>query len=290
MPTPVFSLNPSPSSGPLQDCNPSVPERPSLSCLTMIKLLVGLLMLVSHLGCAPRTMVKKNPGPNDAGVRYYRPKPYLMVKPAVDRNGNPLPGYVSIETTMLPDYSEEYSIHIRPGLGNNNTSITLDSGWNLTKLNVEVDSQTDEKIRALAEVASGIPTGGLGSGLDLRVDVKGVNVPMGLYESVISHDGCQKRLLGFRYVGFLPFAQGVVEGTGGGMMVYEDPLLYGLVFDKEANVMVFKLLHEIPENAQPQREVFDLAAGSGSAGSTGLESEDINELLEDNPPRRPGER
>jgi hypothetical protein len=251
-------------------------------------LLLGLLVIAGNLGCTPRTLVKKNPGPNDAGVRYYRPKPYLMVKPAVDRNGNPLAGYVSIETTMLPDYNEEYSIHIRPGLGNNKTSITLDDGWNLTKLNVEVDSQTDEKIRAFAEVAKGIPTGGLGMGGDLRVDVKGVNVPMGLYESVISHDGCQKRLLGFRYIGFLPFSHGPVEGSGG--LPYEDTLLYGLVFDKEANVMVFKLLHEISENAQPQREVFELNSGSGIGRTTGLENEDVNELLEDNPPRRPRER
>lgn len=89
-------------------------------------LLIGALAgMLAGLGCTPRTFVRKNPGPKDCGVRYYRPKPYLMVKPAVDRNGAPIPGFVSIETTVLPDFSEEYSIHIRSGLGNNKTSITL---------------------------------------------------------------------------------------------------------------------------------------------------------------------
>jgi len=226
------------------------------------KLLLILCLTVGCLvGCTPRTLVKKNPGPNDCGVRYYRPKPYLMVKPAVDRNGAPVPGFISLETTMLPDFSEEYSIHVRSGLGNNKTSITLEDGWNLTRLNVEVDSQTDEKLRAVGEIMKGIPTGQFGSTSEQQIEVRGTNVPLGLYESVIVHDGCGKRLAGFRYIGFLPFSGGLSSvGFDSG---FDDGGLYGLVFDKEANVMVFKMLHEISNN-QPKREV--LAAGpTGSA-------------------------
>jgi hypothetical protein len=220
------------------------------------RLLAVLLVIHCCSGCVPRTLVKKNPGPDDCGVRFYRPKPYLMVKPAVNKNGEPIEGYVTIEPTTLPDFSEEYSIHIRSGLGSNETSITLEDGWKLTGLNVDVDSQTDENLRAVAEIAKGIPTGG-DFGASHRVEVRGMNVPLGLYESVIDHDGCQKRLYGFRYVGFLPFSGCPVEMSGCHGASCDEGAMYGLVFDQEANVMVFKLLHEISENKNPERKVVE---------------------------------
>lgn len=245
-------------------------NRHSLTLLLVIATGLGTLV-----GCSPRTVVKKNPGPTDTGVRYYRPKPYLMVKPAVNRNGEPIPGYFSLETTMLPDFSEEYSIHIRSGLGSNKTTLTLQDGWNLTQLNVDVDSQTDEKLRAMAEVMKGIPTSEAGFGSPQRIEVRGTNVPLGLYESILVHDGCQKRLHGFRYVGFLPFAGGgcdpVIGFDAGG-----DDSIYGLVFDKTANVMEFKSLQEVRGN-RPQRDVVSTAIPTGTPV-------DVNSLLEDNLP------
>jgi hypothetical protein len=204
------------------------------------------MLLSVNAGCTPRTIVKKAPGPDDCGVRYYRPKPYLMIKPMVDKKGEPVEGYVSIETTTLPDYSEEYSIHVRSGLGSNHTSITLQDGWNLTHLNVETDSNIDANLKALAEIVEAVPTGG-----DIesatRVGVRGINVPLGLYEAVISNDGCTKRLYGFRYVGFMPFSGCPVEFAGCRAHSCEDGLqIYGLVFDEAENVMVFRQLDTIP--------------------------------------------
>jgi hypothetical protein len=65
--------------------------------------------LVAVAGCLPSTRVVKNPGDHDCGVRYYRPKPYLFVRPMVNKQGEPVTGYVTIEQTVMPDYSEEYS-------------------------------------------------------------------------------------------------------------------------------------------------------------------------------------
>jgi hypothetical protein len=239
-------------------------------------LLLAALCTTSCMGCLPRTLVKKNPGPDDCGVRYYRPKPYLMVKPAVNKNGEPVPGYVSLEPTTLPDFSEEYSIHIRPGLGSNETNITLEDGWKLTGLNVAVDSKFDENLAAVAEVAKGIPTSG-DFGPEHRIEVRGMNVPLGLYESVIANDGCQKRLYGFRYVGFLPFSGCPVEMSGCQNATCEEAAMYGLVFDQEANVMVFKLLHEISENKTAKREVILSSSTNGPKQDADAELEDNSE-------------
>ena len=104
-------------------------------------------------GCIlPRTKIVKNPKDNDTGLRFYRPKPYLMVKPMTNKDGVPVSGFVTMETKMLPDFAEEYSVHVRPGIGVNETEITLSEGWNLTALNVKVDSQIDENIEAAAEL------------------------------------------------------------------------------------------------------------------------------------------
>jgi hypothetical protein len=239
-------------------------------------LLVLATGVATLAGCTPRTIVKKNPGPTDTGVRYYRPKPYLMVKPAVNRNGEPIPGYFSLEPTMLPDFAEEYSIHVRSGLGTNKTSVTLQDGWNLTQLNVDVDAQADETLRAAAEVIKGIPTSdpGAGFGPQQRIEVRGTNVPLGLYESIIVDDGCQKRLQGFRYIGFLPFSGSGVAAASCLDPGAEDSSIYGLVFDKQANVMVFKLLYEISGN-EAQRDVVPAAVPSGA-------KQDADALLENN--------
>ena len=64
-------------------------------------------------GCLlPRTTVVSNPGPRDKGIRFYRPKPYLLVKPTRYEEEK----YVTLSLEYLPDFSEEYSIRIRSGL------------------------------------------------------------------------------------------------------------------------------------------------------------------------------
>lgn len=169
---------------------------------------LSLVLVVMLAGC-PSTKVVKNPGPEDTGIRYYRPKPYLMISPGAE------PGLVTISMQQLPDYCEEYSIHIKSGLGINNTNVTLEDGWNLIGLQVNIDSQADELIGAIANAATAV--GSLkGDGGGDRIQAKAKDVPMGLYEAVLGCDnyGC-KRLYGWRYVGFIPFAQCPLQGGGG---------------------------------------------------------------------------
>ncbi len=213
-----------------------------------LRLVLPLLFLLLAPGCLlPRTLVVKDPGPQDRGVRYYRPKPYLLVKPLVNaKSGEPVPGFVTLETTMLPDFSEEYSIHVRAGLGVNETQIKLDNGWNLTSLNVNVDSQFDNNLSAMADILGAIPTPTSGSQATGSMAVPATNVPLGLYESVVScgPDG-RKRLYGFHYVGFMPYAAGPLEAGGLAPPPGHAEPVYGLVLDEFSKAMVFRPLHEV---------------------------------------------
>ena len=207
---------------------------------------------VTTAGCLPSTRVIKNPSDRDRGIRYYRPKPYLSVKPLINKAGEPVAGFVSLEQVVLPDFSEEYSIHIRTGLGRNNTSIELTDGWRLDSINVELDSNFDENVKALAEVAKAVPSLTASKGAaDSSMAVPASNVPLGLYESVISK-GCdgKKRLYGFRYVGFMPYSTCPLESCGSETQSCFDGQVYGLVYDGKQ--MTFKLLQGIPEGLGTQ--------------------------------------
>lgn len=213
----------------------------------MYRLLIGLLVTACCAGCLPRTIIKANPGPKDRGIRYYRPKPYLFVKPMVAKDGQAVPGMVHLEMTTLPDYSEEYSIHIRSGLGINDTSVTLEDGWNLTQLNVKVDSQTNENLSAVSDLIGVVPDLTKGSNPGQAMSCKATNVPMGLYEAVVSRDvhGI-KRLYGFRYIGFLPYASCPTSMHGHACESCQTDQLYGLVF--ENGVMVFRQMFDLPNH------------------------------------------
>lgn len=214
-------------------------------------ILVWLLVVAAFSGCLPRTTIRKDPGPRDRGVRFYRPKPYLFVKPMMAEN-KPVDGFVSLEQVTLPDFSEEYSIHVRTGLGTNETAITLDDGWNLTQLNVKLDSQFDENLKAAAELAKAIPTGG-GGDREMKMAVRATNVPMGLYEAVVSEGpDSKKRLYGFRYVGFMPYSTCPIESCGAEQHTCCDDVIYGLVFEDGA--MVFCPLSETPEHVHLERQ------------------------------------
>lgn len=212
----------------------------------MIRTIVFMTLVASVAGCLPSTKVYKNPGDRDRGVRFYRPKPYLMVKPLVDRAGQPVEGYVSIDTVMLPDFGEEYSIHVRSGWGTNETRISLADGWRLDGLNVDLDSSTDENLRAVADLVKLIPT--LTSAADdaTRVTAKAANVPLGYYESVVSRDrDGRKRLYGFRYVGFLPYAACPQESCGWERTDCYSGQVFALVFERDS--LTFRPLHEVSD-------------------------------------------
>lgn len=214
----------------------------------------GTLLMVS-LGCTPRVIVHANPSKNDNGIRFYRPKPYLKIEPAevaVDKTRTELvPSMVRISLAYLPDFSEEYAIDVRTGCGTANVGIKLEDGWNLTEISQDLDSQTDENIEAiggLVKAVGGIvPTAAAtDAAADISFTVPSRNVPIGFYESVVGRDahGC-KRLYGFRYVGFLPYAGCPVDMGGHEQACCGDGLqpLYGLTFDN--GTMVFQPLDEM---------------------------------------------
>ncbi|MFV2066230.1 MAG: hypothetical protein ACC645_04570 [Pirellulales bacterium] len=208
----------------------------------------GLLLLV---GCTTTT-VTKNPDDCDRGIRYYRPKPYLLIQPATASDE-----FVSLSLEYLPDFSEEYSIRVRAGLGVNQTKIVLKDGWNLTQIDQKLDSQTDENIRAVADLIGSlpIPTAGRQPAMSKMV-VRATNVPLGFYESIISRgpDG-KKGLFGWRYVGFHPFNACPIESAGSDFVGCSGQEIYGLVFER--GVMKFKLIGQIEPESDFRREIID---------------------------------
>jgi hypothetical protein len=215
-------------------------ESMSAQRIAVIAMIISILL--GLLGCAPRVCVTPNPGPRSKGIRYYRPKPYLKVTPAIVPSGRDAsqlyPNLVTVSLEYLPDFSEEYAIDVRSGLGIANVEIKLEDGWNLTEISQELDSQTDENISAAADLIEAIggvvPT----SDRDGEAEVKGftveaTEVPLGYYEAVISRgpDG-RKKLYGFRYLGFFPYEPCPLTMGGGASGCCNDPLttLYGLTF------------------------------------------------------------
>ena len=210
-----------------------------------------LLALAASIGCTPRTIVRQNPGPNDTGIRYYRPKPYLVVQPhpAIETSGTRLDKYVDVSLAYLPDFSEEYSIHVRSGLGTNKTSVKLADGWNLTEINQDLDSQFDENVKAVADLLEAAAPGGIiptdvNKHKSPTMTVAATNVPIGYYESVIARGpDCKKRLYGWRYVGFYPYQACPLSAGGMECVDCQSAAIYGLVFRK--GVMTFEPIHAI---------------------------------------------
>jgi hypothetical protein len=201
-----------------------------------------MLVILAAVGCAS-TKVVKGPDANDKGIRYYRPKPYLMVKPANVEHGK-----IDISLVYLPDYTEEYSIHICAGIGSNATSVKLEDGWNLTGIDVTVDNQLDELLGAAAQVISAVPKAGDVARTPTHLATcSGRAVPLGLYEAVTGVDHCcEKRIYGWRYIGFMPFAGCPVNGGGGPYTcLCDDGSLdvWGLVWDGDA--LCFKRIADI---------------------------------------------
>lgn len=210
-----------------------------------------IIMLLLGVGCTPRTIVRKNPGPEDTGVRYYRPKPYLLIQSKAVQEGPELrhDKYVQISLEYLPDFSEEYSISVRSGLGTNKTSIKLADGWNLTEINQDLDSQFDENVKAIGDLLEAVAPGGIvptaqPKSTPTRMVVAATNVPLGYYEAVINRrpDG-KKQLYGWRYVGFYPFQSCPIAVAGSECVDCQSPLIYGLVF--RHGVMTFEPLQTV---------------------------------------------
>ncbi|MCA9194815.1 MAG: hypothetical protein KDB03_23755 [Planctomycetales bacterium] len=231
--------------------------------MVAIRIMLVAVCLLPLMGCNPRAIIRQNPSQHDRGLRFYRPKPYLLVSPTDGVTEVTVKGdqkttkvgksdsYVSMQLEYLPDFSEEYSISVRPGLGQNNTKITLKDGWNLTQLDQDLDSNFDDNVKAIAELAKVAGTivgtgGGVAAdsadGATKSFVVPATNVPLGYYESIIGRDACgKKQLYGWRYVGFAPYL-GCPSGGTGSMCIDCGTDLYGLVFRN--GVMTFAPLYE----------------------------------------------
>lgn len=205
------------------------------------RFLIGCLTLGLAVGCSSVTVVK-NPDESDLGIRYYRPKPYLLVTPA-DATGR----MVNIKLQYLPDFSEEYSI--RPK-GRKPPAVALEDGWNLVGVGgppAPPKPQEPAAIPAAPTDPTKLP----------EFVVAATNVPMGYYESVFDMNGTKKTLKGWRYIGLSPIAGGDAIGVDPRSQIPpncpQPPAtssmpgpLYGMVFFN--GVMTFRQVDEIANN------------------------------------------
>ena len=210
-----------------------------------IRLLVASLGLALSIGCASTVVKPARNGPHDSGIRFYRPKPYLLLQPP---DGATTEGYVAMQLMWMPDFGEDYSIHIHSGVGTNNTTVSLANGWQLTQLNSDTDAKVDEFLGAISTLLNTTPAllgakaGGNGPGEAVAPDdkankyasqVRAHEVPLGFYEAVINSgpDG-KKQLYGWRYVGFSPYAGCPIEAAGSVCQPCGTADLYGLIVVK----------------------------------------------------------
>lgn len=229
---------------------------------------IALLGMVCYsVGCTPRVRVIANPKPHQKGIRYYRPKPYLLVtsgqaavisnqsEKTVTTTSIPDKRYVNIQLQYLPDFEEEYALDVRTGFGTADVGIKLEDGWNLTEINQKLDSKTSENIKAVSDLIGSIAQSAAASAptdKTLRTPpttsftIQATNVPLGYYESVIGRDSCgRKRLYGFRYLGFIPYASCPQQMNGCEPANCQTTEMYGLVFEGDA--MVFRSLSQLQQ-------------------------------------------
>src|SRR5271157_5202395 len=149
-------------------------------------------------GCSSVSVIK-NPGPEDSGIRFYRPKPYLLVTPA-DATGR----MVKLKIEYLPDYSEEYSVHPQ---GKKPPQVQLKDGWNLVAVGGPAPPEKPEEAPPPAAPVDPMKVP--------EYVVAASNVPIGLYEAVFDTTCGKKYLKGWRYIGF--------SALGGGSPIGSDP-------------------------------------------------------------------
>ncbi len=149
-------------------------------------------------GCSSVSVIK-NPGPEDSGIRFYRPKPYLLVTPA-DATGR----MVKLKIEYLPDYSEEYSVHPQ---GKKPPQVQLKDGWNLVAVGGPAPPEKPDEAPPPAAPVDPMKVP--------EYVVAASNVPIGLYEAVFDTACGKKYLKGWRYVGF--------SALGGGNPIGADP-------------------------------------------------------------------
>lgn len=102
-------------------------------------------------GCSRVEVAPYNASSYKEGLRFYRPRPYLLVSQLLDSEGKNKGQ--NIQMIYLPDYNQEYVIRERVFFGTVSMKPTLENGWNLTSLEATADPKTAEIITALVGVA-----------------------------------------------------------------------------------------------------------------------------------------
>lgn len=108
----------------------------------MNKLLFILPLL--FISCARVTVTHVKPGDTSEGIHFVRPRPYLLVSSQGEN--------LKSEILWLPDYSQEYTVNLRPGIGRSNLDLKLKDGWMLTEMGAETDSRFSEALSAFGNV------------------------------------------------------------------------------------------------------------------------------------------
>lgn len=101
-----------------------------------------LIPLLFSCACAGVSVYRvKAEGDYRGGVRFYRPQPYLMVTQGKD----------GLETSIfyLPKMNEEYAVKVHSGLGDVDSTLTLDQGWNLASIGESRKSGTADILSAV---------------------------------------------------------------------------------------------------------------------------------------------
>lgn len=287
---------------------------------------VILLTVLFASGCT-QVSVKKNPGPDDDGIRYYRPKPYLLILPGapsasstpslelqggldVNLRGSvptqetdgtegeePIGLYgkgahqpisfpstslvrqdlkplqrVSVSMEYMPDFSEEYSVKLRPGLGVGKLNMTLENGWNLTAVGIETDQQTDEIITSVANLFEKVAAAA-GDSDSSKDEILSRNVPMGFYEAVIACDpNGRKQFYGWRYIGFMPFNGCPTQMGGMSTQCCNGTSVYGLIWDPEINALAFQELGRLEHDPRFALRSKPILRDEQSTNSAGFDS------------------
>ena len=155
-------------------------------------------------GCAYLS-VEPATGPDDPGVHFFLPKPYLLVsweRPSWSRSTSPDVLAPRGEIIYLPDVSQRYVITQRVFLAKADFAYALKDGWMLGSVNGGMD--TSEFIRAAKEIGvAAIETSGRRSAAPADGTETRIPTPV-LYEPIWS---AAKRTYQFRAVRLEPPGQ-----------------------------------------------------------------------------------
>lgn len=138
--------------------------------------LVALGLALS--GCSTVSVKRLAPGDaRSAGIRYWRPVPYLLVAEG------------KATLIYLPDRSEEYAITQQAGFASRKLEVTLDGGWNLTKLGADAGAVPDKAIELLGKFL-----------LDSKPKVAGAGAPKAFELYRLVYDDRKGKVVGLEKV------------------------------------------------------------------------------------------